>query len=210
MRIMCVFVSLTIFPALSSGCSMEEEKRERAKPERKKAEPKARKVKPLRKKAKAEKPKHTFPVLKNIRKHLLKRLRLAHLTEEQARELFKKLMPLIKRGHRLERQINKLEAKISVLIKQSKAESSKMDRDIHVLSRKLKSKKLTSDEHRRIINKFIELEHRLKAEDVTDMKVTMLTLKGSALKKSLRSLNNQVESLLTTYRKKKRNMRTNP
>jgi len=209
-RIMCVFVSLTIFPAFGSGCSVEKEKCERAEPERKKAEPKARKVKALRKKTKAEKPEHTFPVLKNIRKQLLKRLRLAHLTEEQTRELFKKLMPLIKKMHRLEKQINKLEAKISILIKQSKAESSKMDRDIHVLSRKLKSGRLTSDEHRQIKNKFKELEHRLKAGDAKDVRMTILRLKGSFLKKSLRSLNNQVEALLATYQKKKRNMRATP
>ncbi len=129
MRIMCVFANLTIILVLSFGCSAEEEKRERAKPEAKKVEPEVRKIdaeakraKPLPKKVEIKKPRYTFPALENISKRLFKRLGLAHLTEEQARELFKKLMPLIKKMHRLEKQISKLEARINILMKQGKVE----------------------------------------------------------------------------------------
>jgi len=126
-----------IFLALSSGYSGKAEKRGGAEPEVRKVKPEARKVKPLPKKAKAKKPRHTFPVLKTIQKWLLKRLGLAHLKEEQVRELFKKLTPLIKKMHGLENQINHFETRADILMEQWKAEFSKTDRDIHILFRKL-------------------------------------------------------------------------
>lgn len=167
MRIMCAFVSLTIFLALSSGCSAEEEKRKRTKLNAKKAETLRKKAGAeeslKRGKVKVEKLKHTFPALKNILRRLLKPLGLAHLKEEQVRELFKKLMPLIKQMHRFENQINKLEAEADVLMKQGEAEEA-----------------------------------------------AILRLRIILLKYSLGSLDDQVESISATYRKKKRNMRTNP
>jgi hypothetical protein len=124
MRIVCVFVSLTIVLVLSSGCLAEEEKRGRAEPKVRKADAEAKKAKPLRKKVEVKKPRYTFPALEKFRKQLMEPSGLAHLTEEQARELFKKLMPLIKRMHRLEKQINKIETRANILMKQGKVEKA--------------------------------------------------------------------------------------
>lgn len=121
---MCVFVSLMSFLVLISGCLAEEEKRGRAEPKVRKADAEAKKVKPPPKKVEIKKPRYTFPALKKINKRLLKRLGLAHLTEEQARELFQKLMPLIKKMHRLEKQINKIETRANILMKQGKVEKA--------------------------------------------------------------------------------------